>query len=463
MVKLWWTTWTPYFYKHGKGTWFLPLDRMKYPTLGPIFQHPSEIDTCTSHFAKLQLKILQCQWPMQWTSAGKWHKIAAFWPKFRSCNLLHVPSLILAHVAMNCTISLVFCLCFCIARCVENCSQPENSLLQIQSVAPRWRSARDLAFIPAPQMVNLTGSGMGTGMQFQVISAVPTFGPLGNFIALILEHNLENTLQMMDYKKLNESMTRSPIFCSGPNGAHLVQLRLFGHLICDWPADEMDQEEFQVFIQDADGKTLANIFTSRKPQLLKQYHTLACVRDVFEEVGNPEEQFSGPYKQFVEWLEYSLLHGIDHFLAYTFQGTDSVTDLLAPYIESGRATRIHFMEYHKVKTIRFRRVLHDCLFRAKNHATWLLASVDIDEYIRVTPDVYAPNFLNSMWDAFLEKEQLHRDQIHSFQLSRYRFARSHCDQVEVTSTWREPKPQRKLRHRRAEDEFAPAPGKLGFV
>lgn len=296
-------------------------------------------------------------------------------------------------------------------------------------------------------------------MQFQVISAVPTFGPVGNFIALILEHNLENTLQMMEYKKLNESMTRSPIFCSGPNGAHLVQLRLFGHLICDWPADEMDQEEFQVFIQDADGKTLATIFTSRKPQLLKQYHTLACVRDVFEEVGNPEEQFSGPYKQFVEWLEYSLLHGIDHFLAYTFQGTDSVTDLLAPYIESGRATRIHFMEYHKDKDIRFRRVLHDCLFRAKNHASWLLASVGIDEYIRVTSDVYAPNFLNSMWDAFLEREQLHRDQIHSFQLSRYRFARSQADQAEVTSSWREPKPQRKLRHRRAEDEFAPAPGK----
>jgi hypothetical protein len=89
----------------------------------------------------------------------------------------------------------------------------------------------------------------------------------------------------------------------------------------------------------------------------------------------------------------------------------------------------------------------------------LLASVDIDEYIRVTSDVYAPNFLNSMWDAFLEREQLHRDQIHSFQLSRYRFARSQADQAEVTSSWREPKPQRKLRHRRAEDEFAPAPGK----
>ena len=69
MVKLWWTTWTSYLiYKHGKGTSFLPLDRMKYPTLGPIFQHPSEIDTCTSHFAKLQLKIQQCQWPMQWRS-----------------------------------------------------------------------------------------------------------------------------------------------------------------------------------------------------------------------------------------------------------------------------------------------------------------------------------------------------------------------------------------------------------
>lgn len=324
--------------------------------------------------------------------------------------------------------------------------------------APRWRSARDLAYIPAAQTVNLSG-----GMQFKVISAVPTFGPVGNFIALILEHDLYDPVQMMEYKNLNDSMTRIPIFCSGPNGSHLVKLRLFGHLICDWPADQMDQEEFEVFIQDADGNALANIFTRRKPNLLKQYHTLACVRDVFEEFGNPEEPFAGPYKQFVEWLEYSLFHGIDHILAYTFEGTDAaVTDLLTPYIESGRATRIHFMEYPQGKDTRQRRVLHDCLFRAKNHASWLLASVDIDEYIRLTSDVYAgaTNYLNSMWDAYIEKEKLDRDQIHSFQLSRYRFARAQADEVEITSAWREPRAQRKLR-RRAGDESAAAaaPGK----
>ena len=51
---------------------------------------------------------------------------------------------------------------------------------------------------------------------------------------------------------------------------------------------------------------------------------MACVRDIFDEAPVHEWQgvFSGVFKQLVEWMEWSLIHGIEHFMVYTFDGTD---------------------------------------------------------------------------------------------------------------------------------------------
>ncbi|CAK9093235.1 Hypothetical protein SCF082_LOCUS43858, partial [Durusdinium trenchii] len=50
-----------------------------------------------------------------------------------------------------------------------------------------------------------------------------------------------------------------------------------------------------------------------------QYRSAACVRDVF---FNNESSFNHAYKMLPEWLEYSRLHGIEHFFMYTFGEVD---------------------------------------------------------------------------------------------------------------------------------------------
>eukprot|EP00438_Fugacium_kawagutii_P021409 Skav218870 [mRNA] locus=scaffold843:70573:74265:- [translate_table: standard] len=72
---------------------------------------------------------------------------------------------------------------------------------------------------------------------------------------------------------------------------------------------------------------MARIVASHEPQLLQKVETMACVRDLFDDPTPPKAQekqqnlYSGAFKQLVEWMEWSKMHGIDHFLVYTFQGT----------------------------------------------------------------------------------------------------------------------------------------------
>ena len=95
----------------------------------------------------------------------------------------------------------------------------------------------------------------------------------------------------------------------------------------------------------------------------------------------------------VEWLEFSLLHRIDHFFVYTFKGTeDVVKEVLMPYLKAGLATRIHFdvPQYPRDKTLdmcgwHFDWVIRDCLYQAKSHATWVIPSFDFDEYFYIFP------------------------------------------------------------------------------
>ena len=56
----------------------------------------------------------------------------------------------------------------------------------------------------------------------------------------------------------------------------------------------------------------------------RHFQIMACVRDIFDEDPVHEWQgvFSGVFKQLVEWMEWSLMHGIEHFMVYTFDGND---------------------------------------------------------------------------------------------------------------------------------------------
>ena len=170
-------------------------------------------------------------------------------------------------------------------------------------------------------------------------SAVPVFGPDGNYIALLHQFN---DGQLWNYSHRNFLS----LYCSGPNRSHLSEVRVIGNetkagyklalvFMCDWPANEAHFETFEVFLEDGNGEHLGTVVAEQKPGLLGQYQTLACVRDVW-----PSKALG--LRMLPQWIEFNLLHGVDHFIIYTVNvHAEFLPDLYEPYIQSGVATRVH--------------------------------------------------------------------------------------------------------------------------
>ena len=346
----------------------------------------------------------------------------------------------------------------------HGCDQCDHeSLIQLQgqqgpmsafqgAVFSTWSNPRDVAYVPTPQGVDL-----GQGVRLSIFSAVPSFGRDGNFIAL-----LEDGDDPKHAKEVKDQLNRNPVFCTANSllSTHRSRLRVFGDsklaLLCDWPEEQANQEVYDVVLQDSTGKAIGNVVAKQKPKLLKDYHVVACVRDIFDDkaIDGPnrgQEQFSGPFKQLVEWLEFSSLHGVDHFLVYTFQGTDGMAeDVLTPYLNSGIASRIHFQSYPASTTQRQMNMAADCLYRAKSHANWLMPTVDVDEYFHMVSGQIFPsqtipiNYLNVVWDHIISRNGYKMDQVNSIFFDRIRFARAPPDRLEISSKWREQTVQTKL-------------------
>ena len=94
------------------------------------------------------------------------------------------------------------------------------------------------------------------------------------------------------------------------------------------------------------------------------------------------------------------MHGLDHFLIYTFEGTDlAAIDLMKPYLDAGVASRVHFQFFYALEMARQGHFMNDCLYRAKNHAKWLTTSVDVDEYL-----VFPGKVEYFKWDHILKEQ-----------------------------------------------------------
>lgn len=324
-----------------------------------------------------------------------------------------------------------------------------DSFLQVNSVeeTPQrpggsWQSPADLASVPRPQRFSLKEK-----VDLTIISAIPTFGADGNHIALVPDPVLRGGDHTAS-DALEAYLKQSPVFCTGPGGAHKAQLQwtpAHTYLLCDWPKKDAQAVKFQVFLQDAKGKALGNLTVQHKP-LAKKYGTMACMRDIFVDT-NPHhvsEVFSGPFKQFVEWLEFHHLHDVNHFLLYTFHGAEEAAkEVFTPYLRDGLASRVHFEHYPASVLVRQHYVIRDCMFRAKNHADWLLPSVDVDEYIHITGSYIYPHgkvpqdYLKTAWDAIIKYKKEDSKKIQTIKFDRCRFARGAPQQLDISSVWRE--------------------------
>ncbi|CAK9012680.1 unnamed protein product [Durusdinium trenchii] len=244
------------------------------------------------------------------------------------------------------------------------------------------------------------------------------------------------------------------LYCSDASGLHKAQLRVYGRekgipvsLIfqCDWPEELSEVENFEVFLENEEGKTLGKVAVNHNTPTAK-HQSVACVRDVFMLDGVNETL---AYKHLVEWLEFHLYHGMDHFFVYTFGTVDDVyEEILKPYLLAGAATRIHFKTRPDFHRLRHYWSMTDCLYRSKNHATWVMPTVDRDEYFRVTgpnelfgtPSV-PKNYFHTVWDAIVRHEGKREEDVKSITFDLYRFELPSRDELTISSTMRQAETQ----------------------
>eukprot|EP00438_Fugacium_kawagutii_P034966 Skav202204 [mRNA] locus=scaffold2207:98876:99721:- [translate_table: standard] len=128
--------------------------------------------------------------------------------------------------------------------------------------------------------------------------------------------------------------------------------------------------------------------------------------------------------------------------------SESLENIWEPYIRSGQATRVHFNRASYSGCTQFcaklaNPMMQDCLYRFKNHATWLLPA-DIDEWFNMKDGSIFPgrqvpqDYLGSTWDAVVESKGLQVNQVHSITFHLYRFDIAQPGQVELSSVLREP-------------------------
>jgi len=139
------------------------------------------------------------------------------------------------------------------------------------------------------------------------------------------------------------------------------------------------------------------------------------------------------------------MHGIDHFLFYTFDDTaEEVMDIYRPYLDAGVATRVHMeipdrfdrhWTFEADDKSRFNSgwTTNDCLYRTKNHAKWLLPTIDVDEFIRTNSSI--KDVLTELMDGRLAT-------VRSVNFRRYIFLRPQgTDSLLISSAMREAQTQ----------------------
>jgi len=248
---------------------------------------------------------------------------------------------------------------------------------------------------------------LADGLELYFLSAVPVFSPNGEeaYIALIHEGRREVRL----------GMANRTLFCRQPGGEAKamtmfnkgvmpvegmqdVEIIIVWH--CPWAAEDRDRTCHDVVLTESDDPVapVVGLVQACQNQSLSEvtqnYEMAACVRNLWT-LSDPTHLYESGILMLPQWLEYNLMHGVDHFFFYTVTGTTPIMmEVIKPYILAGLGTHIHlelpvpFMELEKINFLRWHQVqfwiANDCLYRAKHRARWLMPTMDVDEYLRPT-------------------------------------------------------------------------------
>ena len=294
---------------------------------------------------------------------------------------------------------------------------------------------RDLAMVTPQTLV------LPSGHEIVLTSAVPSFQE-GNFFMALL----------FDAKRLKngglEAIKKAGIHCSDQEGKNRVPAQMFVPdrkppwtlaLHCPWPQAEAKKGAYDILLDSAHGQKIGTVHAAYKPGLLRRYGTTACINNVWNGV-EPTLKLVPP------WMEFQLLHGVDHFLVYTQHGTDvSVLDLYEPYIKAGLATRVHFNVSAKLSTGYQTQpwMANDCLYRAKGHTRWLMPTVDADEYFRLGQNDTKGDYLRTFWDQMAKEELVRKNMsVYAITAPRIIFERKinpkDLDHLDISTAYRYP-------------------------
>lgn len=90
----------------------------------------------------------------------------------------------------------------------------------------------------------------------------------------------------------------------------------------------------------------------------------------------------------IEWIEYHLIVGVEHFYLYNNNSSDNYRDVLKPYIEQGIVTLINWPPYPGQAS-----AYNNCWENYRNDSKWI-AFIDCDEYICPRYEQNIADFLN---------------------------------------------------------------------
>jgi len=251
--------------------------------------------------------------------------------------------------------------------------------------ASKLPETRLLATIPKLPPLALPG-----GLSLPVRSAIPVFPPGGGaHLAFVADYSdatwplvyANGSTPELFCEATDGSGHRSPIDAYGAETPRRTKWTIV--LKCAWPEKLRDQacHDVQLVLR---GSVIAKYQACHDPTLLtdEKYELAACIEPLHE---SPSNIPGSGILQLPQWLEYSLMKGVQHFLIYTLQDTDARQyAAMRPYLEAGLLTQIRLevpldLSHgpHKTQTL----VINDCLTRLRGRAKWLLPSIDTDEYM----------------------------------------------------------------------------------
>lgn len=126
-------------------------------------------------------------------------------------------------------------------------------------------------------------------------------------------------------------------------------------LLCPWPVEEQRQNKHHIYLEDGSGKELGSVVALQEPDMFQQFEMMACV--IFSKT----------------------IAGVS--VVCLSNWSNGWNGRCTAVQDIGVATRVHFNFNPTKSRTRVGYASNDCLFRAKNHAQWLLINVDVDEYI----------------------------------------------------------------------------------